>query len=284
MIELLTSPWSNRFSELIDNTVSSLLVCAPYIGRGPCERLTSALRRIAKAQPIDLFVLTDLSRDNMLSGATDVAAIASLVESFPDAVVRFLPSLHAKIYVSDSRQAVVTSANLTENGLLRNLEYGVMFSDPAEVARIRVDLLRYGELGSPITLSQLQAFATAAEELRSVRARAERSLRSKIRAEFDRKVEAMEVTVLRARAADRSLDAILSDAILYLLAERGMTTQEIHACVQRIHPDLCDDTIDRVIDGRSFGKKWKHAVRNAQSHLKKRGKIRLVGTRWVIAR
>lgn len=280
MIELLTSPWNRQLTEVIENTVSSLLVCAPYIGRAPCERLSSIMRRRNVARSIDLFMLTDLSSDNMLSGATDVAAIASLVESLPRSVVRFLPSLHAKVYVADARVAVVTSANFTDNGLWRNFEYGVLLRDPVQVSRIRDDILTYGELGSVVTLSQLRAFAAAADDLRSIRVRAMASLRRKLRAEFDEKVDAMDEAVLRARAGDRSLDAILSDAILYLLRNGGMTTPEIHHAVQQIHPDLCDDSIDRVINGRSFGKKWKHAVRRAQYHLKQRGRIRLVGRLW----
>jgi hypothetical protein len=50
--------------------------------------------------------------------------------------------------------------------------------------------------------------------------------------------------------------------------------------IQRIHADLCDDSIDRVIDGEHFGKKWKHAVRTAQQQLKKRGEIHLRDGRW----
>jgi phosphatidylserine/phosphatidylglycerophosphate/cardiolipin synthase-like enzyme len=220
----------------------------------------------------------------MLSGATDVAAIAALVESCPQTLVRFLPSLHAKIYISDTRQAVVTSANLTENGLSRNLEYGVLFNDPADVKRIRADLLRYGDLGSPIALPQLRAFAEAAEDLRSTRAKAERSLRRSLRIEFDKKLQAMQVDVLRTRAAGRSLDAIFSEAILYLLSERDMTTRELNASVQRIHPDLCDDTVNRVIGGRAFGKKWKHSLRTAQAHLKEAGQIARQGNQWTITK
>lgn len=280
MIELLTSPWNKQLNEVIESADSSLLVCAPYVGRGPCERLSSTMRRGNSGRPIDLFMLTDLSRDNMLSGATDVGAIASLVEALPQAVVRILPSLHAKVYIADSRIAVVTSANFTDNGLWRNFEDGVLVKDPIQVSRIREDILTYGELGSVVTLPQLRAFAAAADDLRSTRASAMASLRRKLRVEFDKKIDAMDEAVLRARAGDRSLDAILSDAILYLLRNQGMTTPEIHRAIQQIHPDLCDDSIDRVINGRHFGKKWKHAVRRAQYHLKQRGSIRLAGRVW----
>lgn len=220
----------------------------------------------------------------MLSGATDVAALASLVEEFPQTEVRFLPSLHAKAYVIDSREAVVTSANFTESGLWRNFEYGVFVSDRAAVARIRADILNYGELGSPVTLPQLRAFAEATADLRAVRAKAEKSLRHSLRVELENRLNEMDEAVLRTRAGDRSLDAILSDAVLYILRDRAMTTPEIHLAVQRIHPDLCDDRVDRIINGRSFGKKWKHAVRRAQYHLKERGKISLENSRWVVVK
>ena len=47
--------------------------------------------------------------------------------------------------------------------------------------------------------------------------------------------------------------------------------------VAAIHPDLCDDSVDRVINGIHFGKKWKHAVRTAQQSLKNKGTIVLEG-------
>ena len=40
---------------------------------------------------------------------------------------------------------------------------------------------------------------------------------------------------------------------------------------------------DRVIGGVSFGKKWKHHVRNAQQRLQQKGAIRLVGGVWRVA-
>ena len=62
-----------------------------------------------------------------------------------------------------------------------------------------------------------------------------------------------------------------------------MRTEELHPLVQLLHPDLCDDSVDRVIDGEHFGKKWKHYVRNAQQYLKRHGEIRFDGSRWHMA-
>jgi hypothetical protein len=47
-----------------------------------------------------------------------------------------------------------------------------------------------------------------------------------------------------------------------------------------MHPDLCDDKLDRVIGGVNFGKKWKHLVRSAQQALKREGCIALDGSKW----
>jgi hypothetical protein len=54
----------------------------------------------------------------------------------------------------------------------------------------------------------------------------------------------------------------------------------MHPLVQRMHPDICDDEIDRVIDGVNFGKKWKHHVRTAQQALKRARKIDFDGQKW----
>jgi hypothetical protein len=66
-----------------------------------------------------------------------------------------------------------------------------------------------------------------------------------------------------------------------LLNKKGpTTTDDMHNDIQALHPDLCDDNVDRIIDGKRFGKKWKHAVRTAQQMLKKKGQIELSNGVW----
>ncbi|MGH9795238.1 MAG: phospholipase D-like domain-containing protein [Candidatus Acidiferrales bacterium] len=260
----------------------SLVLCAPYVSRGPCERIA---RRIKSADSsFSLDIITDLSRDNVLSCFTDAAALAMLVRSASSASVRFLPSLHAKVYIADELRAIVTSANLTDGGLIRNFEYGAVFDDPNVVRAIRDDVLQYGSLGSLISLPQLDALARIAEELREVRKAAERSIRSTLRREFERRLREVDDQILRARTAGKTAHAIFAEAIRHLLRRGPLTTVQIHEGVRRIHPDLCDDSVDRVIDGRHFGKKWKHEVRTAQVFLRRRAEIELEGDRWRLVR
>jgi len=279
---LLRSPWAECFSSLVSRAGNSLILCSPFIGAGPCRVVKDRSR--SWAGEFRLVVLTNLSRDNMLSGVTDVEAITSVVHSFPGTEVRFLPSLHAKVYVADEKEAVVTSANMTDSGLAHNFEYGVHFSDPSVVRQIRQDVMDYASLGSRIDSSQLETFVRITLELRDVRKAAERTLRTRLRREFNQKLREADEAIIRVRAAGRAPHAIFGEAIQHILRSGPASTVELHRAVQQIHPDLCDDTVDRVIDGKHFGKKWKHAVRTAQQHLKKQGEIELVIGRWRLRR
>ena len=59
-----------------------------------------------------------------------------------------------------------------------------------------------------------------------------------------------------------------------------MSTEDLYSSIADLHPDLCDDSVDRVIDGKRFGKKWKHAVRTAQQQLKRKGIADLRQGKW----
>lgn len=229
---------------------------------------------------LEFQLTTDLSVHNILSGATDIAALVALQVSIPRATIRFLPSLHAKVYIADAKQAVVTSSNLTDNGLMRNFEYGVFFDDEAAVMRIREDVLRYSSLGSQVGPEQLQRMSAVASEVREVSREMERSVRRQLRTEFNRRLSIADAEFLRARTAGRTAHAIFADAIVHLLSSGPVTTVELNRRIQQIHPDLCNDNVDRVIDGEHFGKRWKHGVRTAQVSLRRAGRIRRTERLW----
>jgi len=280
MMNLLPSPWVDQFDALLAEARKSLVLCSPYIGREPCDRVAHRVRNDSSPGTFEVFVVTDLSRDNVVSGVTDADALATLVEAVPSATVRFLPSLHAKVYVADYAQAIVTSSNMTTAGLRRNFEYGVRCSELETVRRIRDDVLQYALLGSLVDNAQLKRIAEIATDLREIHVRAQRTVKRSLRLEFDRRLRLAEDEIIRVRSAGRTLHAIFADAIMHVLRQGPLRTADIHLAVRGIHPDLCDDAVDRVIDGRHFGKKWKHAVRTAQQHLKKEGRVRFEQGLW----
>lgn len=224
--------------------------------------------------------LTNLRPECTLNGSLDLEALVGLSKALPHFELTHLPSLHAKVYVADERMAVVTSANLTEPGISGNLEYGVALTNVPLVRQIRQDFQRFALLGARVLSSDVEALSYEIKELKTLFKKAEQSIRSQARRAFQEKLKATQIQLLRHRAKGKTTQAMHCDAILFLLARGPLRTAELQPLVQQLQPDVCDDSIDRVIDGVHFGKRWKHHVRTAQQFLKRTGRILYDGERW----
>jgi len=281
--ETVSARWQDTFERLVGSIEEYGLFVSPYITAKPMERVVQILQDRGVVSGVRLDVLTDLSVNNVLRGSTDPGALILLMDAIPRTRVTYLPRLHAKVYVADESEAIVTSGNLTESGLSLNYEYGVRITDPAFVRRIREDILAYRDLSNVVPRPEIEQLAQTASDLRDLSHRIEREARKTLRDEFRRRTSEAETELMEIRASGKTTNGIFADTIVYLLRKYGpMRTIELHPLIQQIHPDLCDDSIDRVIKGVHFGKKWKHYVRNAQQHLKQRGIIGFDGTRWYL--
>lgn len=280
-VQVLTSPWASSFYDLVESAEERLLIASPFLSKGPLTKIVGILCAKSPVTDIRVEVLTNLAVDNLLSGVLDIVALRDMVLSLPSTSVTYLPGLHAKVYVADARTAIISSGNLTASGLTTNYEYGVLVRNPLMVERVRDDLTKYGSLGNRIPLETLEALARATEDLKAVHQRAERSINAKLRKEFEERTEQAKLELLRARAQGKTTHGIFTDTVLYLLEQKGpLTTSELHPLVKQIHPDMCDDSIDRVIGDVHFGKRWKHYVRNSQLALRRRGLIDHDGKLW----
>jgi hypothetical protein len=282
-VEMLLSPWDKSFLQLLDKTQQELLIASPFISRKPLEQIVEAAQR--QQQPFRVNLITNLAVDSLMNGFLDLEAVRFLAGSIPDTSITYLPSLHAKMYVFDDKAAVVTSANLTMGGLISNYEYGVVFREPKMVSQVRNDLMKYTSLGSRVSVEALSELSVAAQNLKVVRSEAEKSARSKLKEVLQQNIATAKYQLMKARAIGKTTNGIFSETILYLLERRGpLTTIDLNPFIQQIHPDLCDDSIDRVIDDVHFGKKWKHYVRNAQQGLKRKGLIDFDGKCWFLTK
>ena len=71
----------------------------------------------------------------------------------------------------------------------------------------------------------------------------------------------------------RDSNVVFRGAVLEILTVGDMRTAEINDRVQAMHPEVCDDSVPRYLDGPSNGSKWKSRVRHAQGNLKRSGRI-----------
>lgn len=289
-MQSIISPWASRFDEFVGSIRETALIAAPYITREPLERLAHRLK--SRRQSIRLDLLTNLSPSSLIDRSLDGAAIAWLCESVPGTTVRHLRSLHAKAYVADAHTAIVTSANLTNGGLHRNAELGVAITDVQAVRQIARDLREYGNLGvlvPPHEIAQLGDIAVHARNIRDARDRAIPTPTKQQFADVTQKIEQKLIYLRTAGdefAADpkASITGQFADAVKYVLRVHGpLPTSELSPLVRALKPELCDDDVDRVIHGVSYGRRWKHDIRNAQQQLKRNGVIVLEHRKWRLA-
>ena len=92
-----------------------------------------------------------------------------------------------------------------------------------------------------------------------------------VRAEIDAILDDMDERLKLLRTIPgESTTAIFGRAVRYILRQHGpLSTRDINPLVQGLFPDMCDDGVHRVINGVSFGRRWKHQVRNAQVQLRR---------------
>ncbi len=264
-VELVRSPWLDELRELASIARHRLTVVAPYISISGWRLFKDSITRI---DDVRLEVCTSLDPEAVAEGFLDLSVLVESCNELPKFRLRHIPRLHAKVYIADSNCAIVSSGNLTMSSLTQNKEYGVRVSDRESVEAIQSDVSDYAALGAVASCTSLREIAVLGSRIKE--ARAERLANEGL----DEAVQRFDHRVRSLRGEqDESTNAILMRTILYLLAEKPMKTEEMHPLVQSIHPDLCDDNVDRVINGISFGRKWKHNVRNAQVVLRRQERI-----------
>jgi HKD family nuclease len=278
-IQLIPSPCKDALAALIDDARAELHIVSPYITVAGAALIMGRAGAEARRQSVDLKVLTDLNPLSVCQGSCDPQAILDLARCFRRASIHHLPRVHAKIMIADRAIAMTGSANLTEGGIEENYEYSIKVSSKEAASRIAHDVEEYSALGAPITSNVLESYAKAATELRDTFRRKERTVSGTVRREFQARVKSGDELLLRARVKE-GVTRIFSRTILFLLRGGPLRTIDLHPQIQRIHPDLCDDSVDRVIDGERFGKKWKHLVRTAQQILKREGLLEFDGQFW----
>ena len=278
-MKLCRQPARPSLAEIIGLAKRELTIAVPFIKKPEAEWVISLLHSKGGVRPVSTTIMTDIRSDSILNGALDVSALL-LFASGLDAAIVTVPRLHAKVYVADRAAALVTSANLTPSGLDANLEYGVATRSPAAISTVKADLMAYSRLGSTVAFDVLREMLVLSEKLTSSYQAAQRRRRSEAHREFDRLLRTADHAFLSAQVGQRTAASLFGEAVLLALKSGPLSTRELHPRIQSMLPNLCDDTVELVINGEHFGKKWKHAVRNAQQYLKRTERIASDGRKW----
>ena len=275
---LIKSPWSDVFAKFGQSAHNRVILATPFISSGPLLDLAKSFRA---ARPPQVELITNLSADSLFQGTVNSEAIASFCRFLPEVEVRHLPGLHAKVYVADDHSAIITSGNLTQASLHRNYEYGVHITEKSLVRQIAEDVQEYASLGSRVSLVELDDLTEITKIVHSKYAETLRSSRESARKEYQESMELTRGALMNLRAKPgETTHSIFARTILHILKRGPLSTSEMQPMIQAIHPDICDDSIDRIINGVNFGRKWKHMVRNSQVYLRRQGRIEFNKKKW----
>lgn len=280
--KFLLSPWKNEFIDIVSKTRKELFISSPFINVAGVKILSSSIQTKSS---IRMSLVTNLTTQNIINGITEPEALLELYKRFNQVKISSLGRLHAKVYLIDDEIGIITSSNLTRGGLVSNFEYGVLIDDKDIISTIKEDILKYYSLGNILDKDLLEKISNEANKLYNIKNKSDNLIKSTELARLlKRSTEKLDFELLKNRIKEgKTINAIFSDTILYMLKKKGpLSTDELHPLIQAIHPDICDDSIDRVINGQHFGKKWKHSVRGAQVSLDRKGLIYLKDGKWCL--
>ncbi|MBI5916731.1 MAG: hypothetical protein HY842_15240 [Bacteroidetes bacterium] len=281
-MQTLQRGWNKNLNEIFQSVETELTVSSPYISDVGAEFLLNNVSKKFKEKGVLKFV-TDLSPRNIYQGSTNPKSFKLLFKSINSIQVFHLPRLHAKVYISDEKKAIITSGNLTAGGIYNNFEYGVFIEETPTVSLIKNDLIGYGNLGATINYDEIENYCVISDEIKELYKQIEKSSRKEIESKFKKAIIKANDELIKVKLGEGALHNVFEKTILYILQKNGpLPTAVINNLIEEIHPDLCDSSVDRIIDGVRFGKKWKHAVRTAQQHLKKKGLVELSNGNWTL--
>ncbi len=173
-IKILHPPLATEVRQLFKDA-KEVIIVSPWVKYNALQWMINSDKR-SKVPKIRVLMLGSI-RD-FVNGASDVEVVKWLLEAGAD--LRLVSNLHAKIYLADKTQAIVTSANLTAPGLgfsNGNVEIGILLVDDEAISTLQTiveDWFAQGRKVDTAWLSDMQ---------RKIKANSTQGTASKIRAE-----------------------------------------------------------------------------------------------------
>ncbi|WXU00150.1 MAG: hypothetical protein Ctma_0861 [Catillopecten margaritatus gill symbiont] len=124
-MQILKQHWESTLIDLVKSANERIYLSSPFIKETVVDLIVDN-----KNDGIDCKLLTKFTLPNMNGSGLDLSAVQKLKDN--GFSLKSIGNLHAKIFIFDN-QAIITSANLTNGGLHRNLEYGVLLENENEI-------------------------------------------------------------------------------------------------------------------------------------------------------
>lgn len=116
--------------ESIRKAHNNIIIVSPFIGLNPVKQLVEVVKELK----VSCTVITKFERRSFVNGGSSLEALKLLVEN--NIEVFALQDLHSKVYLIDSINCVVGSANFTYGGLRNNYEILLSLDEASKVEEV----------------------------------------------------------------------------------------------------------------------------------------------------
>lgn len=275
MVEFLSRPWRARLADLLASSEKSLLIATPYIKRAAARWLLDEMGDRTRSQSFQTRILTDISPKSALSASLDIDALLLFADQPMRVTIFDVHRLHAKVYVADQKEVIITSGNLTSSAFAANYEYGVVVTDPQMAKKVSTDMQSYAEEGRQVSQAELARLNEVSrdflQQYQHVSEQSDVGAHRELASEWDKIAAAFGAPVKSYEAGS----ARFKDPIVGVLTSLGpLTTKEICGAIQASWPHLCDDSLIRVAKDGTRKRRWRHDIHTAQETLQRNGVLR----------
>jgi len=128
MIEIISNPWNDKFINYISDAKKEIKICSPFVKFNVLKEIYDN-----KDDSVKFELITRFKISNFYNQVSDIDAIDYMLDK--KGIIRAFQMLHAKIFIFDKKSVIITSSNLTMQGLTTNYEYGILVDEPSIVAK-----------------------------------------------------------------------------------------------------------------------------------------------------
>ena len=131
MIRILLGPWKNIFEREIRKSLKEICIVVPFISNEGVKTLLKS-----NINETNIRLITRLNEEDFMNKVSSIEGLLDLQRNGVKIRVQN-KKLHSKLYFFDETSVIVTSSNMTRNGLSENTEVGVQITSTIEIQELK---------------------------------------------------------------------------------------------------------------------------------------------------
>jgi PLD-like domain/Dam-replacing HTH domain len=131
-MKIIRTPWEKDLMELVENAKKSIKIVSPFIKENVINQLI-----LKKQSQTKIELITSFKFSNFCTGQSDLSVFNKIIQV--GGKVKINSQLNANVYIFDDKKAIISSGNLSHNGLINNYEYGILVDDKTLILEIVSD-------------------------------------------------------------------------------------------------------------------------------------------------